>query len=532
MNIIEQRILNKFKKEPLREIATTEIVREVYPEEYARIIQAINNELSDKKAAKQAMHRKGQLHRKILYHLNKLVEENVLKINSIKGKGEKYFSLGIDQGEIVVEKKHRRIVLSKPSISTGLIEEYEAKSIVHKFDPDNWVSKLNCILLESTNFTGVNKFYELVYSCFSEVNDALGLNNFEHLVQNSSLENLEEILRKLDVDTKDQDRIVNLIINVKNITDDSKLLDFIGLFIQIKPKNVFLIFKAESKELRAHEKLIKGVITEFSKSQTKINIHNRKVHEAPVMMGKIGPYTLIDGEWKDYEENVRGKTIGLAIANTTLNIDVNRFFKDNPSSNDFRELIIKSAKTLLKINRAQKKKADEYFKRLNELNKPHTRRFFTYAKDYIRLWNYDLTDKNQTHLMELLESTRDEVRRFCATEQTIYKACGMPSSFDIVMSSVVKRYTNNLSPREYIKATIRKFKDFDSPEINSFINTREVLCKIFEGGDRIRFFRSGTFTPEDVSRELIYLMNTYDLPFITYDFKERKGEMKLTSFIE
>src|SRR4030042_2250728 len=186
MNPTEQRILNKFKKEPLREIPTTEIVREVYPEEYSRIIRGIDNEFSDKKLANQSKRKKGQLHRKILYHLNRLVEEGVLKVTNVKGKGEKYFALNIDQGEIVFEKKHKRIVLSKPSISTGLIEEYEAKGIVHKFDPENWVSKINCILLESSNFTGVNKFYELIYSCFSEVNDALGLNNFEYLVESTS----------------------------------------------------------------------------------------------------------------------------------------------------------------------------------------------------------------------------------------------------------------------------------------------------------------------------------------------------------
>ncbi|MBN2053068.1 hypothetical protein JW756_06190 [Candidatus Woesearchaeota archaeon] len=531
MNLIEQKILNKFKKEPLREISTTEIVREVHPEEYSRILSSINSDISDKKALKQAMRKKGQLHRKILYHLNKLVEENVLKIASVHGKGEKYFSLSIEQGEIVIEKKHKRIVLSKPSISTGLIDEYEAKGIVHKFDQENWVSKLNCILLESTNHTGINKFYDLVYSCFSETNDALGLNNFEHLILNSTPDNLDEILKKMDMDTKDHERLVNLIINVRNISDDQKVLDFIKLFVEIKPKNVFLVFKAEPKEFRAHEKLFKGIISEFNKADMKLNVHNKKVHDAPFIMGRTGVYTLLDNEWKEYENLTRGKVIGLAIANTTITIDINRFFKDEPDANQARELIIRTAKTLLKINGAQKKKADEYFRRIDDLNKPYTRRFFTYSKDYIRFWNYDLKLKSQSHLLELLESVRDDVKKFCSAQQTIYKSCGMPSHFNIVFSSAIKRYSSALSPREYSKATIRKFKDYDSQEINDFINTREALCKIFEGGDRIRFFRSGEFTPDDIIHELAFLMNTYDLPLITYDFKERRGDAKLTSFM-
>jgi len=531
MNPIEQRILNKFKKEPLREIPTTEIVREAHPEEYSRIIRGIENEFSDKKTANLAKRKKGQLHRKILYHLNKLVDEGVLKISSVKGKGEKYFSLNIEQGEIVVEKKHRRIVLSKPTISTSLIEEYEAKGIVHKFDPESWVSKINCILLESANFTGINKFYELIYSCFSEVNDALGLNNFEHIIQNNSPDNLSEIAKKLDIDTKDQERIVNIIIDVKNITDDDKIYDFVKTLLEVRPKNISLIFKADSKELKMHDKLFKSIISDISKEEIKLNIHNKKIHDAPIIIGKAGPYTLPENEWKDYEENIRGKTIGLALANTTIAIDVNRFFRESTNNNEFRDLIMRTAKTLFKVNSTQKKKADEYFKRLNDINKPHTKRFFAYAKDYIRFWNYDLKDKNQEHLLELLESAKEEVKKFCSTQQTIYKSCGMPSNFRIAFSTVSKRYTNALSPRKYIKTTIRRFEDYHVPEITSFINSREEMFKIFDGGDRIRFFRSGGFKPEEIICELVFLMNTYELPLITYDFKERKGEIRLTDFI-
>jgi hypothetical protein len=125
MHTIEQRILNKFKKEPLREISTTEIVREACPEEYSRIIEGLHSELSDKKNFLLAKRKKGQLHRKILYHLNDLIKNNILKVSSVKGKGEKYFSLAIDEGQLVVEKKNTQVVITKPTISTSMIEDYE-----------------------------------------------------------------------------------------------------------------------------------------------------------------------------------------------------------------------------------------------------------------------------------------------------------------------------------------------------------------------------------------------------------------------
>jgi len=532
MHFIEQQILKKFKKEPLREISTTEMVRAVYPEEYVKIIRDINNEMSDKKLAHQAKRKKGKLHRKILYHLNILVQDDILKVNSIKGKGEKYFSLQLEEGELIVEKKHKKIIISKPSISTNLIEEYETKGIINKFDPDSWINKVNCILLESTTRPGLNNFYELVYSCFSEINDVLGLNNFEYHIQNSSQENIHEFLKKIDIDTKDHERFVSLIINVREIKDDKKISEFVKEFAKINPRNVTLVFKTESKELRSHKTLYQSLASEFSEEEVKINIHNRKVHQAPIIVGKAGPYTVSDEEWKDYEDNIRGKTIGLVIANTSIAIDVRRFFKQSLNNKEFRNLILKTAKTLLKVNTTQKKKANEYFKRLNELNKPYTKKFFAYAKNYIRFWNYDWREKKHEHIIELLESTKQEINKFCSTQKTIYRACGIPFNFDIVFSSVFRKYTKNLSNRRYIKTTIKSFKDYHTPEIVKFIETRQKLFKIFDGGDRTRFFRSEELTPQDIIRELAFLMNTYELPLITYDFRERKGEMKLTSFIE
>ncbi|MBN2459545.1 hypothetical protein JXB28_04645 [Candidatus Woesearchaeota archaeon] len=532
MHPTEQSILNKFKQEPLREISTTELIRAVYPEEYSRIIRDIDNEFSDKKLTRKAYQRKAQLHRKTLYHLNKLVSEGVLKVSSVHGKGEKHFSLNMEEGELVVEKKHKKIIISKPTISTSLIEEYESKGIVRKFDPDGWLTKLNCILLESSKEQGINRFYELAYNCFPEINDAIGLNNFEQLVQSNTPGNTEEVLKRLDIETKDHDRIVSIIINLKGISDQSRMIDFIKAFVRIKPRNINIIFKAESKELKSHEKLFANIIPEFSREELKLNIHNRKVHEAPIILGKAGPYTLREEEWKDYEEKVRGNTIGLAIADTTIIIDIHRLFSSGTSINEFRKLMQKISNVLLKVNMSKNKKAGDHLKKFDELNKPNTKQFFAYSRNYIRLWNYDLAEKSQEHLPELLESTGQEIKAFCSAQHTIYRACGIPFGFDIALSTVMRKFSAGLSQRRYAKATIRSFKDFHQPETMSQVQLKEKLSRVFDGGDRTRFFRRGEFTHQEILRELAFLMNTYELPLITYDFKERKGEIKLTNFIE
>jgi hypothetical protein len=531
MHVIEQRILNKFKREPSREISTTEIVRDTHSGEYESTIIDMNSISGDKRRSILAKRKKGQLHRKVLYHLNNLIKEGVLRVSSIKGKGEKHFALTIDEGEMIFEKKHKQIVINKPAISTSLLDEYEKNGIVHKFDPESWVSKLNCILLESTAHQGINKLYDLVYNLFSEVNDSLGLNSFEHQIQINSPENMIDTLKRMDIDTKDYGRTVCLIINAGNITDAKKISDFISSFISIKPKNIIIVFRAGSRELKEHSELFKKIILGFAREEIKINIQNTRIHEAPIIIGKAGPYSIRDDEWKRYMEETKGRTIGLAIAGMSVAIDINRFFREGLTTNDFRELIMRISKSLLRLSITQNRNANEYFKRLNDLNKPNSKMFFRYQKNYVRFWNYDLRDKKQEHILDLFESAKSEVKKFCATERTIYNSCGMPTVFDIVFSSVFNKFNSNLSTRNYAKTTIRRFSDYDSPDVLFMIGMKERLTQIFEGGDRIRFFRKEDEKPEQLLKEVIFLMNTYDLPLITYDFRERKGEIKLTNFM-
>jgi len=44
----------------------------------------------------EAKRKKFQLHRKLLYYLNKLIDEKILRISRIQEKGEKTFALAIE----------------------------------------------------------------------------------------------------------------------------------------------------------------------------------------------------------------------------------------------------------------------------------------------------------------------------------------------------------------------------------------------------------------------------------------------------
>jgi len=135
-------------------------------------------------------------------------------------------------------------------------------------------------------------------------------------------------------------------------------------------------------------------------------------------------------------------------------------------------------------------------------------------------------------VIDLIESIKQEVDEFCITEETIYKACGMPTRFKVAFSCAFSEFDEELSEKQFKKILINKFDDLYSPEIKEYLQARAKVFKIFDGGDRVRLYRTGRFLPEDIIRELNIILNSYQLPFICYNFGKLKGgNLKITEFM-
>ena len=132
MHKIEERVLQLFKENPEREFKTTEIVENVFSQNFS----------SDKLL-------KAQHHRKILYHLNKLVNSEIIKVSRIVGKGEKCFSLTIHHGEILT-KGEKTIIISNAGAPSTPIEGFEESRVILKYEIPTWISKLNSILINAS----------------------------------------------------------------------------------------------------------------------------------------------------------------------------------------------------------------------------------------------------------------------------------------------------------------------------------------------------------------------------------------------
>jgi hypothetical protein len=548
MNEVEQKILQIMTSRPESEISTSEIVKQVFSHEYEELKKYIYNPQNDKDLVKLGKRNKARLHRKLLYHLNTLVEEDFIRVTRSEGKGEKYFVFNSDkQIKTDKEEKTKRIIESfstiKPEVSflSGL-EQYEHDKILKKFDPQNWLTKLNSYIIESSQYQDTKKLYELIINLYPTYNDVMGLNDFQLIIDKEELDLLTNFLKKINIDTKDYDKHLNLIIDLTQVKNAVKLSDFMTSYAELEPANITIIFQTNSKTLSNQTRLFSQIIKKFSEHKLRINIQNKDIHKAPYLLGRAGTYTFQDDEWIYYLDNIKGKTLGICCSNTSLYIDVNQFFKEKHNYSEFRDLLLKCARALLTATSTQRKKSDLLFKPINAINEHHQSKFFSLSYTYIRLWNYgsvfidkstlESEDEKFEKFRSLLESTMNELNEFCKAEETIFKSCGIPIRYRVVLSSAFERFDKEfMSPRTYRKVTIRKLDDFYIEETIKQIRQREDLFRIFNGGDRIRFFHDRALVSEEIISEFNFLLNTFNLPLISYDFESLKGDVTLDNFL-
>jgi hypothetical protein len=238
MKNIEGIILKIFKANPSKEYDTSELTREIFPEEYSTIIALLAS--ADKSHVNDAKRKKFQLHRKLLYYLNKLVDEKILRVSKIQEKGEKSFALELEEGDIIIERGHKKISITKPSIMSNHIEVYEHNHIMKKYDENTWVYRINSMMLECSKIPTTEKLYLTISDCFRNVNDVIALNDFEILVNSisdagndSGMVAMKSLLDKFSEDTQNFDKVISMIINFSELKYDAakKFIEYFSLII-------------------------------------------------------------------------------------------------------------------------------------------------------------------------------------------------------------------------------------------------------------------------------------------------------------
>jgi hypothetical protein len=401
-----------------------------------------------------------------------------------------------------------------------------------KYEEDSWINRFNSILLECFKNEDTNHKYQTLRECLININDTIALNDFENILNNTTDISLKDFIDKIVKDSEISSSTISIIINIDKVNNN--IYELINYYAKLNPKKINIVFNISNKDIPKYSKIILQIFDKFSESKIKINFKNKDLSQVPYFKGRAGIYTFNEEEWDVYSKKFKGKIIGLSCSQSQLVININKFFEKYHTDTEFRSAILNAAKTLLIANTIQRRKSNEYFRNINRLNNPNPSDFYKFSRNYIRFWNYDWHKdiEENNNLFERIKSAREVVDNFCYSEETIFKSCGIPIRLKIAFSSAFKGYDDKfMGEREYKKITVNKTEDYYTDEVKKFLQTREKMFEIFDGGDRLRIFRKNDFTTADILHELGILLSAYKLPFFTYDFSGLKGTVKLTNFM-
>ncbi|MFO8016504.1 MAG: hypothetical protein R6U32_05355 [Candidatus Woesearchaeota archaeon] len=535
----EHNIISLFKEKPDSELSTSYIVRSLFPERFREIDSALKSPSHDRERIRKAKAEVAKLHRKTLYYLNKLQDEDIIKLSREGGKGRKFFSLALNEGEeLHINNRVKKIFVSRQDIGSVPVEGYEQKNIIYRFDPSTWISRVNSILVESARFKSLDYLHKSILRFFNNVNDVVGLYRFNLLLEDSSTSDFAEFIEKIDSDCEDFGRSVCLIIKVRDISTDkaANVIGCIRVYSEIQPKHVRIVFESSSRDMQKQRGFFGQIIPLFSESKIKLYVKDDSIHSPPYIIGRGGPHTFDEAEWSSYTSSFSGKMGCIVCSQASFAIDIHKLLNEYRSTEQASSIVMKIAKSLFFSSIRQRRRSGEYFNELNRFNRGYERSLFNFSRNYIRLWNH-LSERivpDGGSVNSIIGQLKDEVNSFCHSQETIYNASGMPTRFRIAFSCAFDDFRRGMmNPEMFTKIIIRSREDLHSEENSSLLTKREEISGSLGGGNRVRLYRKGNVDPSEVVREMLIVMNTYQLPLICYDFGDVKGaNLQLNSFFD
>ncbi|MBW3012256.1 hypothetical protein KY311_03655, partial [Candidatus Woesearchaeota archaeon] len=293
MHKYQERIVSLFRKEPNKVFSTTDIITELGLENSDGSEKFLN--LDHKKQIKRE---KAKSHRNMLYHLNLLVSEGVLKVAKRGSKGEKHFELNLKQGEeLTLGIKKKLIKIAKPQVPEMPIVPFEEKGIVKK-SGENWIYKLDSVMFECSLVKSLDEFEAQVEDVFGIVSDVVALNDFDFLFRKNSAKDLIEFCDALELYGKDFRKKFCIMISGFS----KELIDFLSEFAAKGYENFAVVFKIDSKSMHDDKAHIERIVKKFSENSISIHLLNTSLKKSPVFFGNFGMYSIDDNDWEIYSQ--------------------------------------------------------------------------------------------------------------------------------------------------------------------------------------------------------------------------------------
>ncbi len=528
MHETAQQVLEAFKKEPNRDFLTSELLKQVYAEEYEHLETLTNK--------KEHNRQKARLHRKLLYHLKSLESVGLLLVTGQGQRGEKRYRLALNSGEeLIIKGAKKRVLIRKPMEPANPIKNYLSSRFMRRLNENNWLTKLDSILINAPHFSNLKALLSAITKLCDNVNDVIGINDFESLVNESSKGEIKEFVSGISQISQDYGLSLSLIFDFTSLKEYELLEYCILKLLKCDSSYINLIFDVKQKELNLHNEFFIKLIGLYTKFSFPLLLKNQDIWHAPYLLGKAGAYTFDEQEWDIYKTQQGLQSLGLCCCNSTILIDMERFHTSGNNASEFRKMMLKVAKSFLSFSAIQTKNANEYFSSILRLALPSSKDFFRFSKNYVRFWNF-LDDKesvSENKSLSLIKSSTELVNHFCAHEETIYKSCGIPTRFKIDFSYLSSQVAKErFSLHKFNPFVLKHIKQLYEGELSEYIKLNEAVFRVFSGGNKLKLIRSGISGSQDIYREIQTLLNMYELPLISLNLgKATRPNQKLTDFM-
>jgi hypothetical protein len=528
MHNTKKEILKCYVRNNNTPLTTTDIVEMVYTQELRR-----DNSLSQNDKQKDYVVHKAKLHRKILHHINGLIQDDILQVHAVSAKGQKSYVPKLESNQELIVGRTEKIIISSQANPITPILSYQAEDAIEQFQAQSWVQKINAILLECANIPDLEILQKTIINSLHAINDVAGLNDFESIVQNQQLIALRNFIDIIERECNMSKKRLCIIIDFTNITKDDVMYEWFLQFVKQKTKQISVILDATHREMILHKDLLEKIASLFSKYQLKFNIKNDDIHKAPYLIGRAGPYTLSEKEWESYLSKTYAQSFGIALTQSTVIVDFFKLVDKKYSAKKIEQMFIDIVKSLFIANTIQRKNARTILQSLPQ-SVLEKRVFLSYSHTLIRLKNFiKLLEKSQNNMhLTLLDQIVQRTTEYAQNQEFIYFACGMPLRFKVHLSQSYRHADEQLKVSdEFVSIMLNRTQDIFSPELKKLFQQIEDSRK-YVLGIETRIERKSTISEKELIGEILLLMTTYNLPFLCYKFAVTQSEVSLNEYMK
>ncbi len=504
---LEEKIKESIKKR--KGIATTtQILLDIY-EEIKEIEEKLQDRFLEESHKKEYKRKKEKFQRRLLYHLNKLEKEGIIKEIGKTERGEKIFEL---REKKIMHVNHKGVYVH--------INKYKEEGILHIYSEQDFIDAVNCVVLDCREIFengSTDRLDKILKVLMANINDVVGFHNACCLFKNE--EKVEEIIETIDKYAELYNKKASIEIDPLEI-DKGAFMNLVN-YLSKKDGYMEIILRVEKNNIDRYKDYLIDWIEKLKSKASRLNIYFTNGNSNAIAIGNAGVY---------YARKQTKQPLSI-IAGMSFIVDLGRITQLNNKYNIFRKIVDSSVRSMINLNLKQ---SDAF---LSFYNLPvvgpliEDTNIVNALDHYIRLWNYDWRDFIDQNLLELLKSTIKSIATFTRSQEIVMAAAGFPQRISVAFNSAFPGSIRELSKRKYPKRTIFGIKDLMSEETRTMLSVREELSTIYGMPDRVRIFRGGIPKGEDVYRELLFLANTTNLKLITIDFGRREGEVSLTQFI-